>query len=58
MYLLKAVVLVGIAIGLWIIGPILVALGGTAIIIIIIRYILKEHADAQKNQESHQLRGG
>ena len=51
MYLLKSIVLVGIAIGLWIVGPIIIALGGTVLIIVVIRYILKEHADAQRKQK-------
>ena len=58
MYMLKSIFLVGMAIGLWIIAPIIVGLGGTVIAILVIRYILKEHADAQRNQKSHQLRRG
>ena len=53
MYLLKSIALVGIAIGLWITAPILIALGGTVATILIIRYMLKEYADAEKNQENH-----
>jgi protein-S-isoprenylcysteine O-methyltransferase Ste14 len=50
MYFFKALCLVGVAIGLWISAPIIIAIGGTAILIMGVRYLLKEHADVQKNQ--------
>ena len=49
MHMLKAILLVGVAIGIWIVFPVLVAIGGTIGVILLIRYIIKEHADAQEN---------
>lgn len=53
MYLIKAIMLVGASIGLWVVAPIVIALAGTALAIVLIRFVLKEHADAQRNQTSH-----
>ena len=48
MHMIKAIFLVGVAIGIWIVFPVLVAIGGTVCVILLIRYIIKEHADAQE----------
>lgn len=53
MHLLKSIFLVGIAIGLWVMAPIIVALLGTVGAIIVVRYLLKEHADAQRSQKGY-----
>ena len=48
MYLLKAIFLVGIAIGVWLIAPLVIAIGSTVALIVFIRYIIKEDAEVRK----------
>ena len=49
MYLFKSICLVGLAIGLWISAPIIIAVGGTIVLLMAVRYLLKEHADVQRS---------
>jgi hypothetical protein len=51
MHMIKAIFLVGISIGLWVVAPILGMLMGTVALIIFVRFVLKEHADAQNPPE-------